>query len=502
MRIVASLFYGLALMSCCISATAQMDDTVMHPVINPTLQQHYIQHIFVAPDKKLWLSTNIGLIRYDGNDARVMRENPFGVFRTFPGKNGLYLIDQFGLNYLHYQTGKQHFIDIKVPSEDSSTFLTNIYLCVLEDDDESLWIGRINMGLLYFNKTTKEAASYQIFSADKRPLSVECIIKDVRDPDTLWLGTGSGIYSFDKKNRKLTRNFSCINPLDSGINDARISKMHMNGKDEIWFTAGRSIGCYYKKTGQYKMFPGGKHALNTGGDFVYLQPKNEYEYYIGSGTGFPGLFNTTTRQYRFPFTTVRQYPSLQLNHFAQDSSGTLWSVIHGQLHKANTARPPFGRVSRVHPSSGNFTADSLRGITWSETDRKYYAILNRSNSVVALNEDYSFNAQIPLELGNDKNSNNGYSHLNDITIDGNNRIWLAGDRLYYSDIAKSRMVALNVKQQFRSIVARGDYVYLQPANSFSRSIYRIDSRTMFLDSIRLHADILRKTGDSLNWDPF
>src|SRR5580765_2604089 len=50
---------------------SQTDSLIFYPVTNPTLQQYIIGRIAVAKDNKLWLSTEKGLISYDGNDVHL-----------------------------------------------------------------------------------------------------------------------------------------------------------------------------------------------------------------------------------------------------------------------------------------------------------------------------------------------------------------------------------------------------------------------------------------------
>src|SRR5450755_990464 len=63
----------LLLLDFYIQSFGQNDTLVFQPVNNPVLQQYTIRTINTGRDGKLWLSTDNGLLCFDGNDVKVFQ---------------------------------------------------------------------------------------------------------------------------------------------------------------------------------------------------------------------------------------------------------------------------------------------------------------------------------------------------------------------------------------------------------------------------------------------
>ena len=118
-----SIFLILLLLDFYIQSFAQNDTLVFQPVNNPVLQQYIIRDINTGRDGKLWLSTNNGLLCFDGNDVKVFQhkdDDPYSltsndISSTYTDPRGnLYIKTYSGVNmslsrnidYMDVKTGR------------------------------------------------------------------------------------------------------------------------------------------------------------------------------------------------------------------------------------------------------------------------------------------------------------------------------------------------------------------------------------------------------------
>src|SRR4029078_8153780 len=300
---------------------AQKDMLVFQPVNNPVLQQYTIRDINAGRDGKLWLSTDNGLLCFDGNDVKVFQHKNGDAYsltsndiaRTYSDSRGnLYIttysnVDQVAshnIDYMDVKTGRvaplqnmlilKDYIRMASPSAFSEMFF---------DNDDTFWEGIYNVGFFHYNLKTKRAVPYYLHKdSTSARTSVYVIKQDSTNSELLWLATEDGIFSFNKKTKELKRNFRDTNPLDSSAADLNVTKMDLINRDTIWFSVpGRGFGSYNLRTGFYTMYPwiNKKEKNATPIDILTMQRKSKNEYYIATEHNLPGIFNTYTHHYDF-----------------------------------------------------------------------------------------------------------------------------------------------------------------------------------------------------------
>ncbi|MEO7394689.1 MAG: hypothetical protein ABIU11_07065, partial [Chitinophagaceae bacterium] len=126
-KIITALFYLIPAFT---TAVAQTDTLIFQPVNNPILQQYNVKHLTTGKDGKLWLSTDKGLLFYNGNDVKIFKHddnNPSSlssdnISRTYPDSMGnLYVINDLhekNLSFMDGKTGKFTPLDVAHKVED------------------------------------------------------------------------------------------------------------------------------------------------------------------------------------------------------------------------------------------------------------------------------------------------------------------------------------------------------------------------------------------------
>jgi ligand-binding sensor domain-containing protein len=129
------------------------------PINNPVLSQYVIRKIAVAKDGKLWLSSDKGVISFDGNEAlffgrgeggNVAMDNQSISRTSFDEAGNLYCVVMWGkIFYLNTKTGKVDYVNIHVTSEDSAHFNKLYPYTEVLPDNEYLWGATPQYGLYW-----------------------------------------------------------------------------------------------------------------------------------------------------------------------------------------------------------------------------------------------------------------------------------------------------------------------------------------------------------------
>jgi hypothetical protein len=494
---------------------SQNDTLILAPVNNLLLNNYNLRKMAADRENNLWFGTDKGIVKFDGNDLTV--------FETKEGDSNTLSINSLGciffdkadnlytfgvssyIDFLNTRTGKIARLKIKLREEDITKrgfpwVFTSIYI----ENDSSLWAGMFNIGFINFNRYTNKTTYYSIPKKfDFQNGEVYVIRGDRDDPNKLWLATDDGIYSFDKKTQKLTRNFHCSNPKDSTFNDLIVRNIDTESKDTIWFTV-RHFGfaCYDIKSGAYTVFI--DKDKKTGNEISHhidineLQRKNDREIYMTSEEETPGVFNTITHTYNY-FTKIReQYPAIQQKHYLADNLGNFWSLVFYQLYKGEKNTKRFQTIICPNTNRDSYS-DNFKLVVRDEKLKRYYVFFDGRNEVIMVNDDFKNTGSIPINFIDNQNPGSGPSIL-DAILDKNGLLWICGSTIWIYDKIAKKMNPLKTPQKIdftpmllQNMVQRSDYIYFQPSRYSFNAIYRININTFNCDSIPLPKEITNDT---------
>ncbi|MEP6681892.1 MAG: hypothetical protein ABJA35_01480, partial [Parafilimonas sp.] len=497
---------------------SQTDSLVFQPVNNPLLQQYNIRHINTGSDGKLWLSTDNGLLCYDGNDVKIFKHedgvaftlSSNNVLKTYTDSKGnLFVLESPQIiDYLDVKTGRANQIDLLWKGEDLRIMGLTDYP-ELFIDDESIWIAKYYVGFSEYNMRTMKTNTYYYHDEYSGKNTVYTIKKDEHNKNLFWLGTDNGIYSFNKSTKKIERNFHCSNRSDSSIADLKINHLDVMNGDTIWFTVpAKGFGCYAIKTGLYTMYPfmnENEKGAMEGIDIFEIKRKSQNEYLIGTENNLPGIFNTVTHQYNFKVFTSQNLPAVLLNHFIVDSAGNFWCALYNRLYVAHSTLDKFSTVVLYNYSKQNKKVNFFKNIVWDSSRKLYYAAFEKSNGIFVLDSNLHFLKIIPID---NRENENKQSSIYDLGIDKQNRLWVCGNAVYIYDTSSQKLVTSNKiyskllfkEQQFQNLQFRGNYMFLQPSNQECRAIYRVNLLHMDYDSIPLPKEMINDNANG-NYQP-
>ena len=493
-------------------ASTQPNTLIFQPVNNEVLQKYSIRHISAGKDGKLWLSTDHGLLSFDGNDVKIFKHNDDDanslrsddVWRTYTDSIGnIFVLTSFhegNVDYLDITTGRCVHVDIIHKVEDFRIMAEPVAYADLLVDGESIWLAGYFIGLTQFNMHTKKTESYYFSGEFSAKNTVYTIRKDGNDRNLLWLGTEDGIYSFNKITKELKRNFRCANPSDSTSDDLQVTNIDVTRHDTIWFTAkGRGMGSYNMRTGLYTLYAptnGKREKKAEAIDIIQMHKKSNDEYYIVLEHSLPAIFNTSNRTYNFSTFSARDLPSITLNNFLEDNNGNIWCVLYNHLYKA---QPAYNKVSTIiiKDKSGTYeNANFFKNVVWDDKEKCYYAAFEKSKAIFVIDSNFNIVRSIPLHEHNKKTDR---ITVYDIGLDSQGRLWVCGSSLFVYDHALKQFVESNKMfprllfqhQQFQNLVFRREYMYLQPSDQSYRAIYRVNLKQMDYDSIPLPEEMVK-----------
>lgn len=160
----------------------------------------------ILQDKQgyIWFGTIAGLNRYDGYT--------FKIFKNIPG--------------------------------DSLALANADIVCLWQDKDDLIWIGTSNSALSRYDPHTETFKNYFLPVANKT-------IHDIKEDEygVLWLATTSGLFSFDKNNRKFTHYLTDDSGRENVQNILPDKTQHV-----LWLASETGIRKFYTETKSFEVY--------------------------------------------------------------------------------------------------------------------------------------------------------------------------------------------------------------------------------------------------------
>lgn len=347
--IIKSGLSAMLALTLCLQAPCQSDYYFEHITEANGLSDNRITCFFKDRAGYMWIGTQNGLNRYDGNNFLIYNagqdtrgiSNPFVTAIKQDSRDRLWVSSRNGLNLIDTKTDSIH---VFLPSphsgrRDKNYLPSNLIWDILIDSRDRVWIAADGRDLCYYDPEKKEFCyfpwlEYALKNKAHRKGMYNSIRKlyDKSDHE-LWLGTSAGLFSFNL----LTGEFAMHPSLEaddfialkqaagktyflqepSGYVQAIKEKappeyysLHPSpeknnpektGKNErIWFPAGRGILEINTNSGKTRLLQhetGNPHALPAGNISVVFREDNGLAW-VGTDNGL-GKFNPAVNSFVF-----------------------------------------------------------------------------------------------------------------------------------------------------------------------------------------------------------
>lgn len=222
------------------------------------LNNNTVNTIYEDSQKRLWIGTFSGLLRFDHKKQAFQRyELPFyrnskpnkvhsinKIIETRDGK--LWIIHRSGAGWIDPAKGVFNVIDTILTEEAVSPNMTDMY----EDKSGRIWIGKTGSGAICYNPKNDSVRIYSYNFDDIHSISNNAITSITEDINgNLWFGTHVGLNRF----RPETDDFQRYTTLDGLPNDA-INGVLADDNGNIWISTNKGLSKYFVKEDIFKNY--------------------------------------------------------------------------------------------------------------------------------------------------------------------------------------------------------------------------------------------------------
>jgi ligand-binding sensor domain-containing protein len=268
----------------------------------------------IIQDKRgfIWIGTDDGLNRYDGNNFLIFRNTP-GLTSCISGNIITSLLEDEnqvlwigtadgGLSRYDYRLPvEKQFQQYKHNSADSNSIPINIINAIVQDREGSLWLATSGKRAIRFNKQTGK------FEMPAGKGTTTAIALCIGPENKLWVGRqGGGLYTLDLKNLAFEHDQRYDN-LYAKLPHAVVTSLYKDASNNMWF------GSWDKVLYRYN-----------------------------AATGTEETFQQSSQPHSFP--------NDQVDGFAEDQQGRLWMAgRYGGLHVLDRKQNSFYNY-RLNPA--------------------------------------------------------------------------------------------------------------------------------------------------------
>jgi len=343
------------------------------PKFDGEFSDERIESGLVARSGLVWLSTNNGLIRYDGYSAKRYQHDSKNL-QSISGNHLLSIMeDKNGLLWIGTKSSGLNRFD---PTTETFTHFTPEFLkntsinYIHEDSFGIIWIATLGSGLIRLDPKIEKFSQY--LSGKDSPSSIQInyvwkVIEDRKNLGNLWVATSDGLDYFMRENQSFTHYQTDKNDKLSISNNA-IHEIRYDSNDTLWIGTESGLNQFVSSNNSFlRYYPDIENSsqFDFDNDISAIYEDSDRRLFIGTFEGGLKLFNRETKSF-FPFrhNPSNQYSlrQNQINHLGifENSSGLLWILTATGINQLNLSSLYF---KNFHNEVDN--PDSLSGnIVW------------------------------------------------------------------------------------------------------------------------------------------
>lgn len=383
-----------------------------HKISDELLQGAEIEKFFVTKDGCLWFGTNQGLASFDGSE--MVYYGSKGLDGTINYRVGdicedsignLWIITpEYGLAYFNRKTGLFKKIEISINEQIKSSQIG--FLKIYIDRQGLIWIGSWNRGFFTFDPETNICKHYHLNPG--KPMdwesryenSVRNFLQDRKDDNTIWLaGYGSGIYSFNKQTKQLSKNFRYYDRKDSIWQSNCITGLYQLNDSTLWF---HTWSC---GMGEYNINSGLYHSYQRNSDFrvdeyphghmlEYAVQKSDSEFYVAPRDTIPAVFNINTKRYSYINDEELDKELQRTQNVKLGFNNEVYYEKGGALFISS---PRFNLFHNIKvDNKKKFVYPGMRCIFWDVNQHTYYAGIQHGEGVYLYDADLHLRQKINM----------------------------------------------------------------------------------------------------------
>ncbi len=324
------LFFYLILLSFSLfSSSIKEDYKIIHFNVNDGLSQSVANCIIQDHDDFIWVATQDGLNRFDGNSFKVFKRDIFNQNRSVT--NYFYVLYEDSKNNLWIGTKGNGLVLFDRSTEIFRDFPSKFFSAVrwiVEGKDDDLFLATDN-GLVKFDKKTKKFTSYlsKLNIKDLRSLDFD------KNHNILWIGSRNhGFIRFDvKKNRFVIFQHNKNDKNSLSLNDVKV--VFLDGLNTLWIgTRGGGLDKFNTQTHFFEHFKHSKDKNSLTSDFILsISKTKDNRLLVGTYGGGLNILDKTTKEITSFVHNNNALNSLTRNDVMsvlEDKTGVIWMGIY------------------------------------------------------------------------------------------------------------------------------------------------------------------------------
>ncbi len=318
----------------------------------------------------LWVGTRKGIKIFNTNTNKFIKNNE-SLSRL--KDEIIYSIHQdvFGIFWIGTNKGLYEYnlisgLLLKINNRlNSFSFFDNGVNTILSEDNENLWIGTKNKGLVKYNRNKSKYDLYTYDAEDESSLSHNNVLSlHIDNTGSLWIGTmGGGINKIDYKAKK----FEYFTPFSKQDNliSKNVSSIACNNKGKIWIgTWGNGLICKNISDNKIIKILNDNDNNLISGYINSLVFDNRDNLWIGTDKGLTCL-NTVTYEAKHYIHNENDNTSLCDNNIKTlyfDKSGYIWVGTTNGLSRLNRRTHKFKNFHNKSTNTNSINSNLIYAI--------------------------------------------------------------------------------------------------------------------------------------------
>ena len=364
---MAKLFYALLFISL-VSYGQKTDFKFSALTTDDGLSQLVVESIIQDSDGFLWIGTQNGLNRYDGNNFKIYLQSPTDstsisddyIRKVYQDSKGRIWAATYGGGLNLFNDINETFTHFKHDPNDTTSISSNDVRAIFEDSQKKLWIGT-NNGLDLFNEQSKSFEHFSFIDSEfpgKVNNKIRTILEDSRG--LFWIGTyGGGLFLFNK-NTFSSKQFVHNNKDANSLSHNDVWYIYEDSNNDIWVcTYGGGLNKisvqHSGKQDNIKLqFINFRHSDNdaasiSSNNIVACLEDGDGLFWIGTDSEGLNLFDRKTNTFRTILADKTNIYALNNNStwtLFEDNSGLIWiGTWGGGLNKLDKHKSTFTEIT-------------------------------------------------------------------------------------------------------------------------------------------------------------
>lgn len=405
---------------------------------NNGLSSDEIRSVFQSSDGFIWFLTKNGLNRYDGYDVKVFKN---GVDGLYFASNSFECICQDNQQNIWLGTQDKGIIVFNTKQNKTFSFeeishgksLADSHIRTLHKDKKgNIWIGT-EYGLFSYNITTTDLQYFNLGNLNSSTPSwciVESFMEDSKG--NIWIGTWTnGLFIIDNSTGDIT-NHNIFNKNNTTINDNRIKAIFEDSFANIWIGTWED-GLYEverNKNGlvieRYFLYnENSEHTI--AGDIIYsINQDDNYNLWVGTPYGLTIIENLYSKDIKFNNQSYNYGAKSGLSNnevwkIYRDKSGLMWlGTLEGGVNKVHPKGKKFESFN-IPPVSTQIFSQTVKSFCYTKNNKLLIGVKSLGFGEYDLTKK-KYTPYYEIEIYNSLPRN--INTVNCFAIEENGNIWL------------------------------------------------------------------------------